>query len=122
MIVRAASHSQYRSQAMTVRVLRLPLVGATLLLALSGFSAQQPPKADDPLPKGARVRFGVTRPILRTNPAVALLPPRYTDFLAPTMTGGIRRYDLGTGRPLQKDGIVGPGQVVVSADGKRAAV
>ncbi len=107
---------------MTVRILRLPLVGAALLLALSVFAAQQPQKADDPLPKGAKVRFGVTRPILRTNPAVALIPPRYTDFLAPTMTGGIRRYDLGTGRPLQKDGIVGPGQVVVSADGKRAAV
>jgi WD40 repeat protein len=38
------------------------------------------------------------------------------------MTGGVRRYDLSTGRPLQKGPPVGPGQVVVSADGKRAAV
>src|SRR5437016_1475690 len=53
---------------------------------------------------------------------VGLIPPKYTNFLAPTITGGIRRYDLGTGRPLDKNGIVGPGQVVVSADGKRAAV
>jgi len=93
-----------------------------LLLACSGFAAEQPDPADDPLPKGAKVRFGITRPILRTGPAVALIPPDYTNFLAPTMTGTIRRYDLGTGRPLDKRGIVGPGQVVVSANGKRAAV
>jgi len=38
------------------------------------------------------------------------------------MTGGIRPYAVKTGLPLDKQGIVGPGQVVVSADGKRAAV
>src|SRR5262249_46825565 len=54
--------------------------------------------------------------------AVGLLPPAYKNFLAPTMTGGIRRYDLGTGRPLGEKGSVGAGEVVVSADGKRAAV
>jgi WD40 repeat protein len=107
---------------MIVRILSLPLVGAGFLLALSIWADQPAAPADDPLPKGAKVRYGVTRPILRTSPGVALLPPGYTNFLAPTMTGGIRRYDLGTGRPLQKDGIVGPGQVIVSADGKRAAV
>ena len=107
---------------MLFRFLSLPLVGAAFLLALSILANQPAAPADDPLPKGAKVRYGVTRPILRTSPGVALLPPGHTNFLAPTMTGGIRRYDLGTGRPLQKDGIVGPGQVIVSADGKRAAV
>jgi WD40 repeat protein len=107
---------------MPVRRLKLPLVGTALLLAVAVFAAQRPNPADDPLPKGATVRFGVSRPILRKGPGVALLPPDYTNFLAPTMTGGVRRYDLGTGRPLQKGPPVGPGQVVVSADGKRAAV
>src|ERR1700722_13843618 len=110
-----------RSSPMVVRLLRFPLVGPVLLLALAVWAAQPPDPADDPLPKGAKVRFGVTRPILRTGPGVAMLPG-YTNFLAPTMNGGIRRYDLGTGRPLDKRGIVGPGFVVVSADGKRAAV
>jgi hypothetical protein len=53
---------------------------------------------------------------------VALVPPGYTTFLAPTTTGGVRRYDLASGRPLDGHGVVGPGLVVVSADGKRAAV
>jgi WD40 repeat protein len=107
---------------MLVRFLTLPLVGVALLVAVANLGAQPAAPADDPLPKGAKVRYGITRPILRTSPHVALLPGAYTNFLAPTMTGGIRRYDLSTGRPLQKDGIVGAGQVVVSADGKRAAV
>ena len=107
---------------MSVRLLRFSLVGAALFIAVTVWAVQPPDPADDPLPKGAKVRFGVTRPILRTGPGVALLPGGYTNFVAPTMSGGIRRYDLGTGRPLDKRGIVGPGHVVVSADGKRAAV
>src|SRR6478752_4020669 len=107
---------------MPVRLLRLVLLLATPICVVSVVTAQPQDPADDPLPKGAKVRFCVTRPILRLNPQVALLPPRYTDFLAPTMTGGIRRYDLATGRPLDKKGVVGPGTVVVSADGARAAV
>src|SRR5947209_6395996 len=111
---------------MTVHLLRLPLFGTALFLALAALAARQPEPdpdpANDPLPLGAKARFGVTRPILRTGPVVALVPPSYTNFLAPTLTGGVRRYDLGTGRPLDKKGIVGPGQVVVSSDGKRAAV
>ena len=103
---------------MKIRLLCLTPVGFAWLLGLGVCAVQQPDPADDPLPVGAKVRFGVTRPILRTNPGVALIPPGYTNFLAPTMTGGIRRHDLGTGRPLDKKGIVGPGQVVVSADGK----
>lgn len=97
------------------------------LLALQ--AAGRPPEekrpadlADDPLPKGAKARFGVTRPILRTSPGVGLIPGTYTNFLAPTIDGGAKRYDLGTGRPLDKAGIVGPGRVIVSADGRRAAV
>ena len=102
---------------------RLTLIGIAWLVGFSVCAVgQKPEKTDDPLPPGAKVRFGVTRPILRTSPGVALIPPNYTNFLAPTLTGGIRRYDLGTGRPLDKKGIVGPGQVVVSANGKRAVV
>ncbi len=101
---------------------RIPTVVALLAVAVPLLADEPPREANDPLPKGAIVRFGVTRPILRKNPAVGLIAPQYTNFLAPTMTGGIRRYDLATGRPLDNRGIVGPGTVVVSADGKRAAV
>jgi WD40 repeat protein len=93
-----------------------------LVVATRAWADEPAKEANDPLPNGAVVRFGVTRPILRTGPAVGLIAPKYTNFLAPTMTGGVRRYDLATGRPLDKKGIVGPGLVVVSADGKRAAV
>jgi WD40 repeat protein len=109
---------------------RLPLIVAALLLVLSPIAAQPDPKpqdpADDPLPSEAKLRFGVTRPILRGNPAVALLAPGYTNFVAPTLGGGVRQYDLGTGRPLKKATTAGmlisPGQVTASGDGKRAAV
>ncbi len=67
------------------------------------------------------MRFGVSRPILRNGPAVALLPPKYTTFLAPTQSGGVRRYDLATGKPIDKKSIVSQGAVIVSPDGKRAA-
>lgn len=117
---------------MIARFLQFALVGAGLIFATLVFADPREPdapkgepeakKADDPLPPGAKLRFGVSRPILRTNPGVGLVPPGYTTMLAPTMTGGIRAYDVKTGRPLNKQGIVGPGQVIVSADGKRAAV
>jgi WD40 repeat protein len=117
---------------MTVRLLRFALVGVGVIFAPLVFADPSEPEApqgereakqtDDPLPPGAKLRIGVSRPILRTNPAVGLVPPGYTTMLAPTVTGGIRPYDVKTGRPLDKQGIVGPGQVVVSADGKRAAV
>ena len=91
-------------------------------LLAGGFVRADEP-ADDPLPPGAKARFGVMRPILRTNPAIGLVPPNLTTFLAPTVNGGVRPYDLGTGRPLVKGGpLVGPGQVVVCGDGSRAAV
>jgi WD40 repeat protein len=113
---------------MTVRLLRFPLLAAAMALFLPTFAAQ-PPKppdpADDPLPEGAKTRYGVTRPILRTGPAVAMLPG-HLNFVAPTMGSGIRRYDLSTGRPLKKateeSMLISPGQVFVSTDGKRAAV
>lgn len=111
---------------MPVSLLRLPLVGAALLVALAAVAADPPPPpdpADDPLPPGAKARFSVTRYILRTNPSVGLVPPTYTTFLAPTVLGGIRPYDVGTHRPLIRGGpLVGPGNVAVSGDGKRAAV
>ncbi len=92
-----------------------------VLTAVPGIAKPQQPSAD-PLPKDAVVRFGATRPLLRTNPAVALVPPTYRHLLAPTINGGLRRYDLSTGKPLDDKGIVGPGRVVVAANGKRAAV
>src|SRR6185312_8618590 len=49
---------------------------------------------------------------------VGPIGPKFHDFLAPTLEGGVRRYNLNTGRPLN-DGPVCPGNVVVSADGKR---
>lgn len=114
---------------MTVRSLRLlsfAILGAVFFGALS--SAAQPPKpkdaadpADDPLPDGAKVRYGISRPILRGNPHVGLIGPKFNDFLAPTRDGGTRRYNLGTGRPFEP-GPVCPGRVVVSANGKRAVV
>src|SRR4051812_43280388 len=106
---------------MTARVLKAALVGAiTLLTSLVSAAPREPepPKAereakqeDNPLPAGAKMRFGVSRPILRTNPAVGLVPPGYTTMLAPTVTGGVRPYDVKTGRPLDKEGVVGPGHV-----------
>ena len=76
---------------MPVGLLRFPLAGAVLLLAaLSTWTASAADVADDPLPKGAKVRFGVSRPILRTGPEIALVPPLYSDFLAPTVNGSVR--------------------------------
>jgi hypothetical protein len=45
------------------------------LLAVPCLQAQAPERADDPLPDGAKVRFGVSRFVLRGNPGVALVPP-----------------------------------------------
>ncbi|QJX00022.1 WD40 repeat domain-containing protein [Frigoriglobus tundricola] len=110
---------------MAVSPVRYAFVGPVLLLVLSPAPARPQPKpadpADDPLPEGAKLRFGTTRPILRDAPHVGLIGPKFTEFLAPTLDGRTRRYNLGTGRPLNI-GSVGAGQVVVSADGRRAAV
>src|SRR4051812_1030996 len=113
---------------MTTRWPRFALVGVGVFLVSWALAAPPRPEApqaerdaklaDDPLPPGAEGRLGVSHFILRTTPMVGLVPPGYTTMLAPTMTGGIRPYDVKTGRPLQNQGIVGPGQVVVSADGK----
>jgi WD40 repeat protein len=110
---------------MRVRHLRYPSAVALLVSVAFVAGGQPPPKkkdaADDPLPDGAKLRFGISRPILRGNPHVGPIGPKFHDFLAPTLEGGVRRYNLNTGRPLN-DGPVCPGRVVVSADGKRAAV
>jgi WD40 repeat protein len=110
---------------MGIRSLRL--LAASVLVSIAGSWGIAQPEEDpknpkEPLPDGAVQRFGVTRPIVRNSPVVALVGPAHTDFLAPTMTGSIRRYSLETGKPLQKDGVVEFGHVAVSADGKRAAV
>src|SRR5438067_1249502 len=97
---------------MTARRLGPSALAAAVLAALGAAQPDPPPPdpANDPLPPGAKVRFGTSRPVLRANPAVALLPPAFTNFVAPTMAGGVRRYDLGTGRPLRKP--AGPGDLV----------
>jgi WD40 repeat protein len=115
---------------MTVRLLRASLAGFAFLLIVLAVAAQPPapkppPKpvdpANDPLPDGAKSRFGISRPILRGSPHVGIIGPKMDDFLAPTLDGGVRRYNLATGRPLNA-GPVCPGRVVVSGNGKRAAV
>jgi WD40 repeat protein len=114
---------------MAVRFCRVVLVGGAFLFGLLAAGAQPVPKdppkkadpADDPLPDGAKVRFGISRPILRGSPHVGLVNPKVHDFFAPTLDGGVRRYNLGTGRPLNP-GAVTSGQVTVSGDGRRAAV
>ena len=73
---------------MPARLPQLFLVGAALAFGLrfpAAAAPDDPPAdpADDPLPAGAMVRYGVTRPILRGSPAVAPVPPAFTDFLAP---------------------------------------
>lgn len=107
-----------------IRNVRWLLLISLFVLAMSKASADPDVEpANDPLPDGAKVRFGTTRPILRTAPSVALVPPTFKTFLAPTITGGVRAYDLGTGRPVAKLGpLLSAGRVVVSANGKRAAV
>ena len=110
---------------MHLRSLRHLVAAVLVSIAASSAIAQpddDPKSPKEPLPEGAVQRFGLTRPILRNNPVIALVAPAYSDFVAPTMTGSVRRYSLETGKPLQKDGIVESGQVAISADGKRAAV
>src|SRR4051812_10877558 len=100
---------------MPARFIRTLLAVFALLAVALTVEAQPLPKpkdaadpADDPLPEGAKVRFGISRPILRGSPHVGLIGPKFNDFLAPTFEGGVRRYNLGTGRPLN-DGPVCPG-------------
>ncbi len=98
------------------------LAGAALACAAPAYPDPPADLSDEPLPEGAVARCGISRPILRSGPSVGLIPPTYKEFLAPTTNGTVRRYHLGTGRPLDSRGIVGPGTVVVAAEGKRAAV
>ena len=80
--------------------------------------------AVEPLPKGAKVRFGSSRMVFRYTPAVAFVPPDFKTFLVPDTSSGLRRFEASTGLPLDAGGVESTqgGQVVVSADGKRAAV
>jgi WD40 repeat protein len=110
---------------MTIRLiglLRVSIVAAAMLLPLlADAQPKAPDPADDPLPEGGKVRYGISRPILRGSPHVGPIGPKFDDFIVPTADGGIRRYNLATGRPFNKGSVVN-GRVVVSADGKRAAV
>src|SRR5687767_1606737 len=76
---------------------------------------------DDPLPKGAKARFGSARMVFRAGTEIALLPPDYTTAVTADAMGGLRRFDVATGRPLDKatgDAFPRVG-IAVSANGKR---
>jgi WD40 repeat protein len=116
---------------MRANLIRLPVLAAAIGLAISGgsrppFAAAQEPKQepkDDPLPKGAKVRLGGVPTSFRYVPAYSLLPPDYKTVLLADLQGGLRRYDVTTGRALDKqpDGGFG-GPVVASRDGKRLLI
>jgi hypothetical protein len=99
---------------------KLPFVLLALCMPTHCLPGAEPKK--DPLPDGALVRFGDSRPILRAGPAVGLITSDLQSILAPTITTGLRAFEMKSGRPLEKVGIVGPGQVVVSGNGQRAVV
>ena len=95
--------------------------------------AARPPADDpaDPLPNGAKVLFGPAR--LAARAWAVPVPPDYARLLAPDGAGGVRAFDLATGRPVgaaakpaaEPGGdLPAPtgGVLAVSADGKRAVV
>jgi WD40 repeat protein len=92
-----------------------------VLLLASVAAAADPGPPADPLPEGATVRFGTSRHVLTYGPHVGMIGPKFTEFLVPTTGGGVRRYNLATGKPLTA-GALTAGRVVVSADGMRATV
>jgi hypothetical protein len=100
-------------------LLRRALASPVLLLAAGLAFPDEPPGADDPLPKGAKARLGSAR--MAIDRAV-LLPPDYRAFAVPS-SEGVWRYDAATGRRLDAkaaaEGVV-RGPVTVSADGRRA--
>lgn len=79
---------------------------------------------DEPLPKGAKLRLGNDRLSFRFAPGFTLVPPSYTELLIPEVSGGVRHFDVSTGRQMDKLGVgsVVGGQVMVSGDGKRVVV
>ena len=79
---------------MHIRLLKLLFISVVLFPILPAFADPRVDPADDPLPEGAKVRFGITRPILRNSPGVGLVPPLCKTFLVPTVAGGVRPYDL----------------------------
>lgn len=105
------------------------LLGVALALALTLPTGRaddpKPPAKAEALPKGAILRLGGDRPGGRYAPQFALLPSDFKTFVVPDVNGRLRRFDVGTGRPLDKDppppgATPGTGgQVVFSADGKR---
>ena len=106
---------------MSARCSRWVGCAVVLVLAVAG---GPPARAEgDPLPKGAAARYGVSRLGVRAWATPA--PPAYSAFLVPDPDGGLRAYDVVTGRPVGEGPpapkpVAGGGGVVVSADGKRA--
>jgi WD40 repeat protein len=105
---------------MTARLLS----ALVLLVSVSPILVLADPAKDDPLPDGAKLRLGDPRLTSRYTPHFVLRPPEYKEILAPELNGEIRRFDVGTATPVdgKPDQGLGAGQVVVSADGKRALV
>jgi WD40 repeat protein len=99
---------------------------AALVLVTSGGLHPRPAGADDadPLPPGAKARYGPGRLAARAGAVPA--PPDYATFLVAGPDGSVRAYDLATGRPVKGDADPAPrpsavGRVAaVSADGRRA--
>jgi WD40 repeat protein len=79
---------------------------------------------ETPLPKGAKTQLGNSQMVFRFAPSATLLPPDYKTLLIPDR-GGVRRYELATGRALDKekgDEVPTDALVAVSGDGKRFVV
>jgi WD40 repeat protein len=78
--------------------------------------------AADALPKGAKLRLGEADLLFGVHPPLVLQPPEYKAFVVPNGIDSVRRYDIITRRPLdkQKDNrFNGMWSGVLSADGKR---
>src|SRR5438132_1344966 len=82
--------------------------------------AEKAKAAEEPLPKGAKVRFGSGRLMFRAG--YTLLPPDYKTILTADTTGGYRRFDVATGLTVgaTRGGVSPGGGVIGLGDGKRA--
>ncbi len=112
---------------------RIPAVGFVVALFLAVALAhadepkkEAPPKGEpkaDALPKGAKRRLGDPRLAFRFAPAVHVLPPDYKAFVIADGINALRRFDIATAEPLDKEpptqNFGGSWQIAISADGKR---
>ena len=106
---------------MAGRFCQLPVLAIALFLVLPARGQEKPKDAsqDAPLPKGAKLRLGGNGLRFRFNPSICLLPPDYKTVLVPTVTDGVREFDVATGQPTGKGDDTSAGMIVVSGDGKR---